>query len=74
MKLSSNSPLQKLMNTMPQQGTVNWIGIRPQRKAPLLSLNKVEAITLKGLAGTIFPDRLPVKGKLRLFSRNIWTS
>jgi MOSC domain-containing protein YiiM len=69
MKLLPNSPLQKLMNTMPQQGTVNWIGIRPQRKAPLLSLNEVEAITLKGLAGDHFSGSAASKRQVTLIQQ-----
>ncbi|MDT3402556.1 MOSC domain-containing protein [Mucilaginibacter terrae] len=66
MKLSPNSPLQKLMDTMPQQGIVTWIGIRPKRKAPLLSLNKVEALTLKGLAGDHFSGSATSKRQITL--------
>jgi MOSC domain-containing protein YiiM len=69
MKLSPNSPLQKLMDTMPQQGTVTWIGIRPKRKAPLLSLNQVEAITLKGLAGDHFSGSASSKRQVTLIQQ-----
>jgi MOSC domain-containing protein YiiM len=69
MKLSANSPLQKLMNTMPQQGTVHWIGIRPQRKAPLCVLNEVEAITSKGLAGDHFSGSATSKRQITLIQQ-----
>lgn len=69
MKLSANSPLQKLMNTMPQQGRVNWIGIRPKRKAPLQSLNEVEAITLKGLAGDHYSGSATSKRQVTLIQK-----
>jgi MOSC domain-containing protein YiiM len=69
MKLSPNSPLQKLMDTMPQQGTVTWIGIRPKRKAPLLSLNQVEAVTLKGLAGDHFSGSASSKRQVTLIQQ-----
>ncbi|WP_345948041.1 MOSC domain-containing protein [Mucilaginibacter sp. PAMB04274] len=69
MKLSANSPLQILMNTMPQQGMVTWIGIRPKRKAPLLSLNEVDAITLKGLAGDHFSGSPTSKRQLTLIQQ-----
>jgi MOSC domain-containing protein YiiM len=69
MKLSANSPLQKLMNTMPQQGTVHWIGIRPQRKAPLRVLNEVEAFTLKGLAGDHFSGSATSKRQITLIQQ-----
>jgi MOSC domain-containing protein YiiM len=69
MKLSPNSPLQKLMDTMPQQGMVTWIGIRPKRKAPLLSLNQVEAVTLKGLAGDHFSGSASSKRQVTLIQQ-----
>jgi MOSC domain-containing protein YiiM len=69
MKLSPNSPLQKLMDTMPQQGMVTWIGIRPKRKAPLLSLDEVEAITLKGLVGDHFSGSASSKRQVTLIQQ-----
>lgn len=69
MKLSPNSPLQKLMNTMPQQGTVTWIGIRTKRKVPLLAVNEVEAITLKNLAGDHFSGSATSKRQVTLIQQ-----
>ncbi len=69
MKLSPNSPLQKLMNTMPQQGKVTWIGVRPKRKAPLLSVENVEAITLKGLQGDHFSGSATSKRQVTLIQQ-----
>jgi len=69
MKLSPNSPLQKLMDTMPQQGTVTWIGIRPKRKAPLLSVNEAEAITLQKLAGDHFSGSATSKRQITLIQQ-----
>jgi MOSC domain-containing protein YiiM len=69
MKLSPNSPLQKLMNTMPQQGIVTWIGIRPKRKAPLLPVNEVEAITLKCLSGDHFSGSATSKRQVTLIQQ-----
>ena len=51
MKLSHGSPMQQLFDTLPQQGKVVWIGIRPERKLPLISVPSVEAITNKKLKG-----------------------
>lgn len=69
MKLSPNSPLQKLMDTMPQQGKVTWIGIRPKRRAPLQSLQQVEAITLKGLCGDHFSGSATSKRQVTLIQQ-----
>jgi MOSC domain-containing protein YiiM len=43
--------LQELFNTLPQIGRVCWIGLRPERKAPMVSVTSVEAVASKGLAG-----------------------
>lgn len=43
--------LQELFNTLPQTGRVRWIGLRPERKAPIVSVISVEAIAGKGLTG-----------------------
>lgn len=43
--------LQELFNTLPQTGRVRWIGLRPERKAPIISVVSVEAVAGKGLTG-----------------------
>jgi len=43
--------LQKLIETLPQQGSVKWLGIRSARKLPLTSVERVEATTDRGLEG-----------------------
>jgi MOSC domain-containing protein YiiM len=69
MKLSANSPLQKLMDTMPQHGKVTWLGIRPKRRAPLQSLQQVEAITLRGLNGDHFSGSATSKRQVTLIQQ-----
>jgi MOSC domain-containing protein YiiM len=51
MPLNENSHLAQLMNNYAQKGRVEWIGIRPDRGAEVLSVNEVEAIEGKGLEG-----------------------
>jgi len=34
--------LKELIDTLPQQGVVEWIGIRPARKAPLQVFNQID--------------------------------
>ena len=41
----------ELIDTLPQRGRVEWIGVRPTRKAPLETVERVEAVTDRGLAG-----------------------
>jgi MOSC domain-containing protein YiiM len=43
--------LQELIDNLPQQGTVEWIGIRPARKGPLTVVESVDARADHGLAG-----------------------
>jgi len=43
--------IQTLLNTLPQTGTVNWIGLRPQRRATINVVQQVEAVEDTGLAG-----------------------
>ena len=43
--------LQNLIETLPQQGSVEWLGIRSARKLPLTPVEQVEATTDRGLEG-----------------------
>lgn len=43
--------MQELFATLPQVGRVEWIGIRPERRAPLASVAEVNAATDEGLVG-----------------------
>ena len=43
--------IQTLLNTLPQTGTVNWIGLRPQRRATINVVKQVEAVEDTGLTG-----------------------
>ncbi|MEE9302700.1 MAG: MOSC domain-containing protein [Thiotrichaceae bacterium] len=47
------SPLtvKELLQNLPQQGQVDWIGLRPARRANILQVNEVEALTASGLKG-----------------------
>lgn len=69
MKLSSASPLQKLMDTLPQHGSVCWIGTRPGRKKAMFSLSEVEAITQKGLSGDHYSGSVGSKRQISLFQQ-----
>ncbi len=43
--------LQQIINTMPQVGKVEWIGIRPARKMPLQTVEEVAVDEKHGLEG-----------------------
>jgi len=46
-----NNSLHELFDRLPQIGKLQWIGIRPKRKAPMFTPEQVEAIAGRGLAG-----------------------
>jgi MOSC domain-containing protein YiiM len=43
--------LRTLISTFPRAGRVEWIGVRPARRAPVVSLEAVEALGGSGLRG-----------------------
>ena len=49
--MNPEGDLAKLMQQFPRRGRVEWIGIRTGRRAPLASLQEVEAVAGHGLAG-----------------------
>jgi MOSC domain-containing protein YiiM len=52
-----SASLQDLFDTLPQVGKLQWIGIRPERKAPMIQLNIVEAIAGRGLMGDRYSSK-----------------
>ncbi|WP_434212048.1 MOSC domain-containing protein [[Pseudomonas] boreopolis] len=51
MSLDPESPLAKLMTTLPRTGRVEWIGVRPARDVPMRGLDEVRATAQGGLDG-----------------------
>lgn len=51
MKLNPQSPLASLMDQFPRSGTLQWIGLRPARRAPLTPVNHAQVVTDYGLVG-----------------------
>lgn len=49
--------LQDLFDTLPQIGQITWIGVRPERKAPMTEQNSVEAVAGRGLAGDRYSSK-----------------
>jgi MOSC domain-containing protein YiiM len=66
MKLSENSPLQNLLETLPQEGKICWIGIRPERGEDLSELSQVAALTDKNLEGDHYHGRPGSKRQVTL--------
>lgn len=55
--MSEVSPLQELLDTLPQEGRVDWIGIRPGRGEPMLVVDEVYIGLEDGLAGDRYGGR-----------------
>ena len=51
MALNPDSPLGKLMATLPQTGQVTWIGVRPARDARMLEVDAVQATAEAAASG-----------------------
>ena len=64
--MNPDSDLAKLMAQFPRQGRVEWIGIRPERRAPLASVGQVEAIAGYGLAGDHYASKTNGKRQVTL--------
>jgi len=64
--LHPDSELAKLMSRFPRAGRVEWIGIRAERRAPVASLDQVEAIAGYGLAGDHYASKSNGKRQVTL--------
>ena len=49
--VTSGSLIDKLLSTLPQAGTVTWIGVRPARRVKPVSVDEVRAEVGSGLEG-----------------------
>ena len=52
--MAESKPLHDLLETLPQIGRVEWIGIRPSRGEPVVSVESVQLIQGKGVEGDRF--------------------
>jgi MOSC domain-containing protein YiiM len=59
--------MQELLATMPQQGKVEWIGLRPAKRAALDIVERVETLENRGLAGDHRSQREGGKRQVTLF-------
>lgn len=57
-----------LLNTLPQQGSVIWIGVRPERKAAMKILEKVKAVPGSGLEGDHYAGKRESKRQVTLIN------
>ncbi|OZB12437.1 MAG: MOSC domain-containing protein [Marinobacter sp. 34-60-7] len=63
------TPLQTLLDTLPQTGRVEWIGIRPARGEPMQALDRVAITPGKGLEGDRFEGRDTSKRQVTLIQQ-----
>ncbi|MDW3192305.1 MAG: MOSC domain-containing protein [Cytophagales bacterium] len=61
--------IKKLMQSMPQVGTINWIGLRPERKSPLQSVKSALVNTENGLTGDHFNGKYSDKRQVTLIQK-----
>lgn len=66
--MDKDSSMKILLDTLPQVGTVIWIGIRPERRTPLQSVNQVLAREGAGLEGDHFAGKAQSKRQVTLIS------
>lgn len=64
--MPESTPLQTLLNTLPQTGRVEWIGIRPARDQAMLTLDRAMVSPGKGLEGDRFSGRETSKRQVTL--------
>ena len=64
--MNPDSELAKLMARFPRAGKLEWIGIRAERRAPVASLDQVEAIAGYGLAGDHYASKSNGKRQVTL--------
>lgn len=58
--------IRELLNTLPQTGSVVWIGIRPGKGEPIQEVTTVEAVEGKGLEGDRFSGTIDSKRQVTL--------
>jgi len=66
---ASKTPMQRLLNTLPQQGEVHWIGVRPGREQPMTALAQVHIELTHGLKGDRFSGRAASSRQVTLIQR-----
>lgn len=67
--MPESTPMQTLLDTLPQCGRVEWIGIRPARGAAMTALDRVSASPGNGLEGDRFKGRESSKRQVTLIQQ-----
>lgn len=69
MKAAIDQPIKEFISNLPQIGTLEWIGIRPERKKPLKELKEVEVTKDGGLLGDHFAGKFSKKRQVTLIQK-----
>ncbi|MGM0633642.1 MAG: MOSC domain-containing protein [Pseudomonadota bacterium] len=64
--MAEPSPLQTLLDTLPQTGRVEWIGLRPGREKPMVEVDRAHAAPDTGLEGDRYRGRPGSKRQVTL--------
>jgi MOSC domain-containing protein YiiM len=67
--VNPDSELARLMANFPRAGAVDWIGVRSKLRAPLISLDEVEAVAGCGLVGDHYASKTNGKRQVTLIQR-----
>lgn len=66
--------MKALMNNFLDNGEVIWIGVRPERRQPLIEIRKAEAIIGQGLSGDRFHGNAQSKRQVTLIQQEHLTT
>ena len=58
--------VKELLGTIPQSGRLEWIGLRPAHRAPVVSVNEAEAVAGRGLIGDRYAESPGTKRQITL--------
>ena len=67
--MSENRPIHLLLDTLPQIGHVEWIGVRPARGEPMVELKTVRLLPNQGLEGDRFKGRIESARQVTLIQK-----
>ena len=63
----TNKTIHELMQTLPQIGKLEWIGVRPDRGEPMLTSDSAEVLIGTGITGDRFRGNAKSKRQVTLF-------
>ncbi|PWK47856.1 MOSC domain-containing protein [Pleionea mediterranea] len=67
--MKSKTPMQQLLNTLPQKGRLEWIGVRPARNEPMIDVDQAEVTIGNGITGDRFKGKANSKRQVTLIQQ-----